>query len=263
MYNRRFAEASYRKLYAAIFSSDSTKFFKALEVKTADDEEYREQAKKPLSTPLTTRCKTCHHLPQPNGKEKLPAKSSACEIEEWKPAGGLTRQRYSACSSLIPKGSGGSRIAPPIGKPRSSYRNDGENLNSEVMKSYESENMLISTKSENTKSSSRPRLILTSRKLKSTGVMTTEQNAKPKKPRWYDMRPRLIINRYYRKNFILNYIYKKNNALTIAQVLKRPLRAKNSQGGMSEEFEKAVFTTEPLASCNKSEQAFRVKKVKK
>lgn len=79
-----------------------------------------------------------------------------------------------------------------------------------------------------------------------------------KKLRWYDMRPRLLINRYYRKNFILNFTHKKDNVMSIAQILKQPLHAKSLSYTPNILFDRSIFTAEPVKSSN-NEQIWQLK----
>lgn len=231
MFNKRFTEPTYRELYAAIFSPNKSKLFKPRETKTT--EEVHDE-----TTPITVKYKRQSN--RPRGSINV---LSACETaEEWKLTNGLLPHRYSACSP--PKTTINSRAPPLINLAQPLHKTEEGNVSEDILKTYNSASQTILPKA---------RLEQTEKNVKSTKSLE-------KKPRWYDMRPRLIINRYYRKNFILNFIYKRNNILTIAKVLSRPLHKKTIR--THEVFKSAVFTTETIESYNKNEQTLQIRTLK-
>eukprot|EP00826_Nyctotherus_ovalis_P015974 TRINITY_DN14590_c0_g1_i1.p1 TRINITY_DN14590_c0_g1~~TRINITY_DN14590_c0_g1_i1.p1 ORF type:complete len:296 (+),score=36.75 TRINITY_DN14590_c0_g1_i1:45-890(+) len=81
-------------------------------------------------------------------------------------------------------------------------------------------------------------------KKSSSGQSSLE--AKRSKPKWYDCRPRLIINRYYRENFVLNAT-KNIRKITLADIWQSaagdrslfiPVNLFNKSGFSSEKFAK-------------------------
>eukprot|EP00826_Nyctotherus_ovalis_P044432 TRINITY_DN4796_c0_g2_i2.p1 TRINITY_DN4796_c0_g2~~TRINITY_DN4796_c0_g2_i2.p1 ORF type:complete len:200 (-),score=24.44 TRINITY_DN4796_c0_g2_i2:156-755(-) len=190
----------------------------------------RDRSKTASPSPPATRHKTQRAFRKIHGG----AKRSECKTAVGWKAGSVEEPLCDKGRSLVCSEVSGLRIHSPISALQA-LRKVKKTSSKERLKKQTLVNSNKCEQVTSAQASPRPKLILASKNLKAVA------SSKPK-TRWYDIRPRLLINHYYRKNFILNFTHKKDSGLTIAEVLKKSLHAKSSSCGPGVMFGRAIFT---------------------
>jgi len=123
-------------------------------------------------------------------------------------------------------------------------------------------NAVKSARKDDSESMERPQA--QDNKLKKNSMCENKIKPDFKNMKWYDCRPRLVINRYYRKNFILNCIRRGANNFMISSVTKHDHSKKShSKELVDKKLYKIIFNVrkvKPLAKrlTNSKERAYIV-----
>ena len=204
------SKSSFRELYSIIFSADLIKCLGFYEFTPFGTRVL--SAKTTLPTPFTTRYET-------NFKE-IKVSSSARDL------------KY------------------PQYNPRSPQIKDKTVMNRKVTTSEYLNNLAMTNRltDNDVRDVETRKTIANDKNLKKVRITSERIKISAKKIRWYDMKPRLLTNHYYRNNFAINFVRRKDHPLITSELLKAPVRVKSSSCRPSITFNRAIFSAKPIKS---------------